>query len=39
MKKIMVTGAAGMIGVYLKCELLEKGYEVVAVCHNQKEFN
>lgn len=37
MKKVMIIGAAGMIGVYLTDELLEKGYEVVAVCHKEKD--
>jgi len=33
MKNVMVIGAAGMIGVYLTDELIEKGYKVIAVCH------
>lgn len=37
MKKVMVIGAAGMIGVYLTDELLEHGYEVVAVCHKERD--
>lgn len=37
MKTVMVIGAAGMIGVYLTDELIEKGYNVIAVCHKEKD--
>lgn len=37
MKTVMVIGAAGMIGVYLTDELIEKGYKVVAVCHKKRD--
>lgn len=37
MKTVMVIGAAGMIGVYLTDELLEKGYKVIPVCHKEKD--
>ena len=39
MKTVMVIGAAGMIGVYLTDELIEKGYKVIAVCHKEKDTN
>lgn len=37
MKTVMIIGAAGMIGVYLTDELIEKGYNVIAVCHKEKD--
>ncbi len=37
MKTVMVIGASGMIGVYLTDELLEKGYNVIAVCHKEND--
>lgn len=37
MNTVMIIGAAGMIGVYLTDELLEKGIKVIAVCHKQKD--
>lgn len=37
MKTVMVIGAAGMIGVYLTDELIEKGMKVIAVCHKASD--
>src|SRR6266404_4730984 len=32
-KKILVTGAAGLLGSEVVNQLLEKGYNVTAICH------
>lgn len=37
MKNVMIFGAAGMIGVYLTDDLIEKQYNVIAVCHKESD--